>query len=59
MKVNSNHSLRHYVGIPQGDLRRGWLQHSMHEEVPGCLQQIYMCHVDVKEEDGLPSHCSN
>jgi hypothetical protein len=36
MKMNCNHSL-HYVGTPEGDVRRGWLDHSMHEEVPGYL----------------------
>lgn len=25
------------MGSPQGDVRRGWLDYSMHEEVPDCL----------------------
>ena len=37
MKMNCNDSLRHYVGTPQGDARRGSLDHSMHKEVPDCL----------------------
>jgi hypothetical protein len=32
----ANHNF-HYMGTPEGDVRRGWLDHSMHEEVPGCL----------------------